>query len=756
MRLRLAVLLTLICLARLLAAPGKEEPQPARIPYDKQIAPLLAKYCIKCHSGAKPRGGFALDKNKGDGDRKTWEKVLHAFKAREMPPEDKPQPTAAERELFSTFLDQQLAAVNCTKGRDPGRVTIRRLNRVEYNNTIRDLLGVDVQPADDFPADDVGYGFDNIGDVLSMSPLLVEKYLSAAERIVNQALLKRDSLTPLRRYMGAELHGNGYANRMPSYRLMSEKGTIYVQHDFPIDGEYVLRIRAHGEQAGKEPVKMALRLDGKELQTFEVKESDSKNAKVFEFKTRVTKGNRRIAASFLNEFSDEEKKKNRGLAVHYLEAEAPLSAAPLDSRSRLLVAVPSDRLSKEDAARKVLSTFTRRAFRRPVAEREIDRYLKLFKLADQQGETYEKAIAVAIQGVLCSPHFLFRIEKDPEPGQSVRTIDEHELAVRLSYFLWSSMPDAELFSLAEKGELRKNLETQVRRMLKDDRARALTDNFAGQWLQTRSVRTFNPDRNLFPNFDDRLREAMIREVELFFEAVVKEDRSIVDFLDADFTFLNERLARHYGISNVYGQQFRRVELKDSPRGGVLTMAAILATTSNPTRTSPVKRGKWILENVLNTPPAPPPPDAGELSEEKKVIESASLRQRMEMHRSKPQCAVCHAQMDAMGFSFENFDTLGAWRTQDGKFPIDPSGTLPGGETFKGAKDLKSILKKRSDAFAHCLTEKMLTYALGRGVEYFDKCAINDAVEALKKENFKFSRLVLEIVKSDPFQKRRGK
>ncbi len=755
MRLRLAGLLTLLSLAGLLAA-GKEDSQPVRIAYSKQVASVLDRYCLKCHSGAKPKGGFALDKIKGEGDRKTWDKVHSALKAREMPPEDKPQPTAAERELLAAFLDQRLAAINCQKGRDPGRVTIRRLNRVEYNNTIRDLVGVDFQPADDFPADDVGYGFDNIGDVLSMSPLLMEKYLTAAERIVNQALVKRESTAPIRRYMGAELQGNAASSLMPIYRLLTEKGPLHVLHEFPSDGEYILRVRAHGEQAGKEPVKMVVRFEGRDVQTFDVKEADPKSAKVFEVKTRVTKGSRRIAAVFLNEFSDEKTKKNRGLAVHHIEVQAPLSAAPRDARSKLLIALPSDTMTKAEAAHKVLAGFLRRAFRRPTSEREIDRYLKLFKLADEQGETFEKAVGIAIQGVLCSPHFLFRIEKDPAPGQVVRTLDEHELAVRLSYFLWASMPDAELFSVADKGELRQNLEQQVRRMLKDDRAKALTENFAGQWLQTRSLRNFNPDRNLFPNFDDRLRDAMIKEVDLFFEAVVKEDRNILDFLDADFTFLNERLARHYGISNVAGPQFRRVELKDTPRGGVLTMAAVLATTSNPTRTSPVKRGKWILDNVLNAPPPPPPPEAGELSEEKKAIEAASLRQRMEMHRAKPACASCHVQMDAMGFSFENFDALGAWRTKDGKFPIDPAGALPSGETFSGPKDLKSILKKRSEAFARCLTEKMLTYALGRGVEYADKCAIDDCVEALKKDGYKFSRLVLEIVKSDPFQKRRGK
>jgi hypothetical protein len=319
------------------------------------------------------------------------------------------------------------------------------------------------------------------------------------------------------------------------------------------------------------------------------------------------------------------------------------------------------------------------------------------------------------------------------------------------------MPDEELFTLAGKGELRKNLDAQVRRMLKDDRAKALVDNFGGQWLQWRNLAALNPDRKTFPAFDEQLRAAMVKEAELFFEAVLKEDRSILDFIDADFTFLNGRLADHYGIDGVYGRRFRRVTLKpDSPRGGVLTMASTLTVTSNPTRTSPVKRGKWILENILNAPPPPPPPDAGELSEEKKVIESAPLRQRMEMHRHRADCVSCHSRMDPLGFAFENFDGVGGWRTRDGKFPVDSTGTLPTGESFKGAKELKGILKKRSEAFGRCLAEKMLTYALGRGVDYYDKCALDDIVAALKKDDYKFSRLVLAVVHSDPFQLRRAK
>ena len=758
-----------------------------RIVFTKQVAPLVQKYCVRCHGGAKPRAGFALDRFKterqADSDRKTWEKVARVLQAREMPPEDKPQPSAAERDLLLTFLDQRLAVIDCTKGRDPGRVTIRRLNRTEYNNTIRDLLGVDFRPATDFPADDVGYGFDNIGDVLSMSPLLLEKYLSAAERIVDQAIFTGQLVPAVRRYSRRELKATVEAPvGRRGFRALNVNGDLYVNHRFPSNAEYTFRIRAYGDQAGNEPAKMALRLDGRDLKVFEVT-AEVDRPRLYQLKVRVKAGSHRVAAAFINDFYDPDikdpKRRDRNLHVQFIEVQAPAAESLPESHRRLFIAMPGDKLSKDEAARRILAHFTRRAFRRPVTEQEVGRYLKLFKMADQQGEKFEKAVGVAVQGVLVSPHFLFRIERSlsvvrgpssieknkgpraTDNGQrttdKVHPISEYELAVRLSYFLWSSMPDEELFNLAGKGELRRNLEAQVRRMLKDDKAKALVDNFGGQWLQWRNLQTLNPDRKTFPAFDEPLRAAMVKEAELFFEAIIKEDRSVLDFLDADFTFLNGRLADHYGISGVYGRRFRRVSLKpDSPRGGVLTMASTLTVTSNPTRTSPVKRGKWILENILNAPPPPPPPGAGELSEEKKVIEAAPLRQRMEMHRHRADCVSCHARMDPLGFAFENFDGVGGWRTRDGKFPVDATGTLPTGESFKGAKELKSILKKRSEAFGRCLAEKMLTYALGRGVDYYDKCALDDIVAALKKDDYKFSRLVLAVVQSDPFQLRRPK
>jgi hypothetical protein len=393
-----------------------------------------------------------------------------------------------------------------------------------------------------------------------------------------------------------------------------------------------------------------------------------------------------------------------------------------------------------------------------VSPEEVNRLLALFRVAESQGDSFDNGIALALQAILTSPHFIFRVERDRGPNRLLpHLINEFELATRLSYFLWSSMPDEELLALAGQSALRKpgNLEKQVRRMLNDAKARALVENFAGQWLQLRNLRNVAPDPGLFPAFDEALRSAMLKETELFFESVLKEDRSILDFLTADYTFVNERLARHYGIPGVQGDQFRRVSLTGSPRGGVLTQASVLTVTSNPTRTSPVKRGKWILENILGTPPPPPPPGAGELSEDKKVVLSGTLRQRMEQHRANPNCATCHQRMDPLGFGFENFDAIGAWRERDGQFSIDSSGVLPSGQSFKGPGELKAILKSQREAFARCLSEKMLTYALGRGLEPYDKCTVEQLAGILAKNNYKFSNLVVEIVKSDPFQMRRG-
>jgi hypothetical protein len=592
--------------------------------FANQVAPVLAKYCTECHGGEKPKGKLALDVLTDEASAlknlKVWDKVFKYLESGTMPPRGKPRPVEAERTAVLHWIDERVSSARCNLERDPGRVTVRRLNHAEYNNTIRDLLGVEGDFAAAFPSDDVGYGFDNIGDVLSMPPILMEKYLTAADKII---------------------------------------------------------------------------------------------AKVMENS---------------------------------------------EAKSRLFFCKP-DKEKMAECTRKILERFASRAYRRPATEAEVKRLAGLVELAEKNGESYEAGIGLAAKAVLVSPNFLFRVERDPEPDnpKAVHAVNDYELASRLSYFIWSSMPDDELLELVRKGDLSKKeiLAAQAKRMLKDPKSKALTENFAGQWLQLRRLKTSMPDTKLFKDFNEPLRADMQKETELFFDYIVKEDRSVLEFLDSDYTFLNERMAKHYGIDGVQGNDFRKVTLSDDRRGGVLTQASILMITSNPTRTSPVKRGKWILENIFNAPPPPPPPDVPELSEKKAVVESASLRQRMEQHRKNPNCAVCHDRMDPIGFGMENYDAVGAWRDKDGKFDIDPAGELPDGKSFKSPKELKVILKAKDKQFRRCLADRLLTFALGRGLEASDQCCVDQIADDLGRNDYRFSSLVVSIVQSEPFRMRRG-
>jgi hypothetical protein len=547
------------------------------------------------------------------------------------------------------------------------------------------------------------------------------------------------------------------------FRNLHSNGEVFAHVNVPREGEYLFRIRAYGDQAGKEPARMAVRIDNRTVKEIDVP-NESNDPQVYRCRVKLDAGSRRVAAAFTNDFVDQKagnpKRRDRNLHVEWIEIEGPVGgeAAKLPaSHDRIMIAKPATKADEEACARKILENFGSKAYRRPLNKYEVNRLVKLVIFAQQQGDSFERGIQLAVQAILTSPHFVYRVEIDPKPNDpdDVHYVNDYELASRLSYFLWSSMPDDELFTEAKNKTLRANVGKQARRMLKDPKARALVENFAGQWLQTRNLKTAAPDTGRFPGFNEKLRGDMLRETELFFEAIVKEDRSVLEFIDADFTFLNERLAKHYGIDAVKGEEFRRVKITNGQRGGILTQASILTATSNPTRTSPVKRGKWILENILGATIPPPPPDAGELVEGKQAELSGSLRQRMEQHRSKAICASCHQRMDPLGFGFENYDAVGAWRTMDGKFPIDPSGELPGGKTFQGPPELKQILKARKEAFAKCLAEKMLTYAVGRGVEAYDRRAVEKIAADLGRNDYKFGSLVIGIVESDPFLKRRG-
>ncbi|MCE9561639.1 MAG: DUF1592 domain-containing protein [Planctomycetes bacterium] len=736
--------------------------------FDTKILPFLKKYCIDCHKGDKPGGGLRLDGFTTEAlarkARKDWGAMQHVLAANEMPPPKtkKPQPTKEERAFVVDWIEKSLTKVDCSGPRDPGRVTIRRLNRAEYNNTIRDLCGVDFKPADDFPADDVGYGFDNIGDVLSFQPILLEKYMTATEKILTTAINIPETAKSAKQEFRAQnilvIPRSAKTTDPVKIAFKSEGSAFLEKFNFVAEGEYVVRFRGWGTKVGDEFPKVVVRVDGKDLKTFSV-EADPAKPQVYETRTKLLGGEKKVAIAFTNGFEDKANKKFREFGIDRIEVEGPFDAVPPkepDSVKLLLIARPSATVTAQVAAEKVLTNFARRAYRRPVKPDEIARLMKLFDLATKQGERFDMAIRLPMKAVLVSPHFLYRIEDDPKSPNDVRTLNDHEFATRLSYFLWSSMPDATLFQLADKGELRKPavLEAQVKRMLKDPKAKSLSENFAGQWLELRKLKTLTPDKGYYPTWDDGLKNAMAREAEMYFEYIVQNDRSILEFLDSDYTFANDRLAKHYGLANVTGGDFRKVTLSDGRRGGVVTMGSTLTVTSNPTRTSPVKRGKWILENVLGTPPPPPAPDVPELPPTPQL--KGTLRQQMEQHRSNPACATCHTKMDPLGFGLENFDGIGSWRTQDNKQAIDPSGVLPGGEKFAGPAELRKVLIGKADMFRHCFAEKLITFGLGRGLEYYDKCVLDDIAAASKANKDSFSSLVLAIVKSDPFQKRKGK
>src|SRR6185369_15173079 len=509
-------------------------PAPRDLNFSSDIRPVLSEYCFSCHNNDKHKGDVTLDKFTDEAsvaaDRATWEKVLKNLRSRAMPPENKPQPSEAQRELVAGWLDSKLFYVDC-KNPDPGRVTIRRLNRVEYNNTIRDLVGVDFQPADDFPADDVGYGFDNIGDVLSMPPILLEKYLAAAEKILDAAIVTEDpNRSQVKRFEAYALEGTAPGDTVgDGARSLTREGDIFLTFKFPRTADYILRARAYGEQAGPDPARMTFRLAEKDLQTFDVEAVESA-PKIYEIRLKIEAGKKRFAAAYINNYLNPKdpnpKNRDRNLVIHYLEVEGPLNVEPQplpESHRRIFTRQPTPE-TKDLIARQILNNFARRAYRRPVAQEEVDRLIKLFEMADKEGESFENSVKLALEAVLVSPHFLFRGELQPHPRDpnSIHPIDEFALASRLSYFLWSSMPDDELFALAERGKLRKSLDAQVRRMLKDVRARALVENFAGQWLQIRNLKLIAPDTVQFPEFDDNLRAAMEKETQLFFEAIMKE------------------------------------------------------------------------------------------------------------------------------------------------------------------------------------------------------------------------------------------
>lgn len=745
------------------AAPVAAEPGI----FVNEVLPLMQKYCWDCHGDGSDKGEVNFDKYTDEktvlADRKLWAGVEFHVSQWTMPPAKRTdQPTPQERELMTNYLEQLLNPVDPSRP-DPGRVTIRRLNRVEYNNTARDLLGVDIRPADDFPEDDSGYGFDNIGDVLALPPILMERYLLAADRVLLAALPPEAPASTLTTVDDEGLTGQGFSER--GGRLLSFEGACGTEFLAPVAGEYLLRAKVWANQAGSDLARMALTVQDQSAFETEVNPTDSRNPQTVEARVKFGNGAQRIGVRFLNDFYDANEmdpgKRDRNLYVVSMEVEGPVKADPLPltaSAQRLLQ--PGEGLGETEAgARAVLESFAGRCFRRAVRPEEVDRLTRIYHVMRGQGESHRDALRLGMKAAMVSPYFIYRIENQPDPDnpESVVDIDEYALASRLSFWLWSTTPDDELLALASRKELRTNLEKQVRRMLKDPKSRALPENFGGQWLELRTLNAVSPDKERFPQFNPELRTDMRRETEELFHFIVQENRDVMEFLSADYTFLNERLATFYGITEVSGEEFRRVVLKpETHRRGILTQGSILTVTSDPTRTSPVKRGKWVLENMLGITPPPPPPNVPSLDGDAGAELKGSVRQRLEAHRSKPGCASCHALMDPIGFGLENFNAIGQWRGKDGNFPVDSSGALTTGQKFTNAVELSEILlTDRRGAFLQTLVSKMLTYALGRGTEPTDRSAVAAVIARMAGESDRFESLVLGICESVPFQKRRG-
>jgi hypothetical protein len=760
--------------------PGAENPALAR--FEEDIQPILIDYCYGCHGAGTKKGNVSLESfASGEAmlaNRELWWSVLKNVRAGIMPPTNKPRPSDKDVGLLADWIKRDVFGTDAHEP-DPGRVTIRRLNRVEYRNTVRDLMGFDFKAEEEFPPDDTGYGFDTIGDVLSVSPLLLEKYMQAAESIVAGAVPTVARLMPERTYRGNEFRntaGAGGGDRLS----FSKKAKVSRLYSADADGDYTLAVDLVVEgAAASDPGQCTatFRLDDRQL----MRETYSWHAHQsfrYSFQEHLSAGDHRLTFEIEPLTPAEKRQKSLDLRIVAVKVQGPLDpqkwARPKNyERFFLRDKPPRDAAERQSYAREILGRFATKAFRRPVDDHTLDRLVAVAAgIFGQPGTSFEQGVARAMVAVLASPRFIFRVEAtEPQAISTIRKhplVDEYSLASRLSYFLWSTMPDAELTGLAERGELRKALALQVKRMRDDSRADSLTRNFVGQWLQVLDVEGFTIDVRAVLRqdggprqrviLDTELRRSMTRETEMLFAHIAREDRSLLELLDSDYTFLNAKLAAHYGIKDVTGKEMRKVSLpKGSPRGGVLSHASILLVTSNPSRTSPVKRGQFVLDNLLGTPAPPPPPDIPALEESKGEFKgkAPTVRELMALHRAKPLCTSCHARMDPLGLALENFNALGMWREKENTQPIDASGQLLTGESFHDVRDLKRILKERHYMdFYRCVTEKLLTYALGRGLDYNDVETVDQIVERLDRQQGRFSALMMGVIESAPFQKRR--
>jgi mono/diheme cytochrome c family protein len=771
--------------------PRARQP-PATVPSGARA--IVDRYCASCHNDTDHKGDLTLETmniDRVDEDIVAWEKVVRKLRVRAMPPldSDKPRPDEAGYDALVSYLERALDRASA-RTPNPGRPqTFHRLNRIEYQNAIRDLLALEVDAASLLPADDASRGFDNV-NVGELSPTHLERYVSAARKVSRLALG-----SPVR---AADAHtvvlplDLTQDDRIDEALPAGTRGGTSFRHVFPQDGDYTFQIRLTRDRDDKveglgEPLQIELALDGAPLRVFALTPpikaegtpaaayvaADGEPDAALKDRFPVKAGPHTVTAAFLKRTSAVAEVarqpfladyNGRNMAAIFSVSVAgpynPRGAGDTTSRRRILACRPARPADESGCAATILSALARRAYRRPVTAGEVQDLLGFYEQGRRDGADFEAGLETALRALLVSPNFLFRIERDPAdiPPRTPYRLTDLELASRLSFFLWSSIPDDELLAAAGRGALAQPavLTRQVRRMLADPRSDALVNNFAGQWLQVRNLAASMPNPRLFPDFDDNLRRAFRRETELFVDSVKKEDRSVLDLLRADYTFLNERLARHYGVPNVYGAQFRRVTLPaDNPRRGLLGHASVLTVTSYADRTSPVQRGKWILENFLGMSPPPPPAVVPPLKERGTGDAILTMRQRMAQHRDNPACAGCHALMDPIGLSTENFDAIGRWRTREGSARIDASGGLPDGSTFDGIAGLRSALLRRPELFVSTMTEKLLTYALGRGVGAYDAPAIRGITRAAAADDYRFSSLVLGVVRSAPFQMRRS-
>jgi hypothetical protein len=755
-----------------------------------QAEALVNKYCVSCHSERLKTGGLALEKldfSKMPADAATWEKVIRKVRVGAMPPLGMPRPDKAALDGFSASIEDSIDRAAAVK-LNPGRTLIHRLNRTEYANAIKDLLALDVDVSAFLPADDTADGFDNIAQALTLSPALLESYLSASAKVsalaVGDPSLRPDFTTyRLNEILSQDKHIDG----LP----LGTIGGILIHHNFPLDGEYSIEPKIMRTAVGivrgmEDRHELEIAIDGKRLHTaqFGGIEEDTKshleatttgndiNARC-SIRLPIKAGPHTITVAFVRQSQATnadvwqenirttiDNNETRGAAhvarVNIIGPYNPKGAGDTPSRRRIFICRPATTSDDVTCARRILGELASKAYRRPAGDNDVEDLLSFYQRGRNESGNFEQGIEMALRRLISGPEFVFRVEADPPsvpPGTAYR-ISDLELASRLSFFLWSTIPDDQLLAASRRGDFKDPalLERQVRHMLADPHSETLVEDFAAQWLQLRNLKEKNPDSDVYPDFDDNLRRSMVRETELLFDSIIKEDRNVVDLLTANYTFLDERLAKHYGIPGIYGERFRRVELTDEARRGLLGQASILTLTSVANRTSPVVRGKWVLTNLMGIPPKPPPPNVPTLKEGK-AGSLGSMRERMAAHRADAVCASCHKTMDPIGFTLENYDAVGRWRTSDGPVKIDANDSMFDGTKVDGVSGLRNFLTSRPEVFVQTFTENLMTYALGRPLDYYDMPAVRKIVRDAAQNNYRFSSVVTGIIRSVPFQMR---